>query len=98
MHKAQQWVKGQGDNKTAEYRCQPDGEHIGLATPGFQPVPDNRLPDGQGNHRIQDAGGLDNQIGDTHFVLRHHARVETEHQDDQDLRAERADREDKGVA
>ena len=98
MHQAEQRMEGQSDDKAAQHRDDADREHIRLAPAALQPVPDDRLPDGQRDNRIQDAGRLDDQVGDAHFVRGHHARVETEHQDDQDLGAERADCKYKGVA
>ena len=98
MDETQQRVERQCDNKAAQHGHKRNGKHTALVILALKSVADDRLSDGQRHHRIQNTGGLDDQVGDTHFILRHHAGVETQHEDDENLGTERAYREDKGIA
>ena len=98
MDEIQQRMERQCDNKAAQHGHKRNGKHTALVILALKSVADDRLSDGQRHHRIQNTGGLDDQVGDTHFILRHHAGVETQHEDNENLGTERAYREDKGIA
>ena len=98
MDETQQRMERQCDNKAAQHGHKRNGKYTALVILALKSVADDRLSDGQRHHRIQNTGGLDDQVGDTHFILRHHAGVETQHEDNENLGTERAYREDKGIA